>query len=156
MNAGIRAQLIPSALRAADPAASIHRHLRRTGWVDGDAYDLRPWNDVRLGRADAQAVIELLAGRLARVVAATEQRGRELASAECPTYLSKPAIQASCARAVACAALRRACSSLSASARVHRRCLLCWPLASRVVRGERGADCQAIPQKPSHPRHKRG
>jgi glycerate 2-kinase len=84
MNADLRAQLdllIQSALRAADPAASIHRHLRRTDetlWVDGDAYDLRAWDDVRLiaaGKAAvpmAQAVIGLLADRLTRVVVVTK------------------------------------------------------------------------------------
>jgi glycerate-2-kinase len=34
----------------------------------------------------AQTVIELLAGRLTRVVVVTKQRGSALASAECPTY----------------------------------------------------------------------
>jgi len=34
----------------------------------------------------AQTVIELLAGRLTRVVVVTRQRGSILASAECPTY----------------------------------------------------------------------
>lgn len=84
MNADLRAQLdllIQSALRAADPVASIHRHLRRTDetlWVDGDAYDLRAWDDVRLiaaGKAAvpmAQAVIGLLADRLTRVVVVTK------------------------------------------------------------------------------------
>jgi glycerate-2-kinase len=84
MNADLRAQLdllIQSALRAADPAASIHRHLRRTDetlWVDGNAYDLRAWDDVRLiatGKAAvpmAQAVIGLLADRLTRVVVVTK------------------------------------------------------------------------------------
>ncbi len=73
--------LIQAALRAADPAESIRRHLRRAGgvlWADERAYDLRDWDEVRLiavGKAAvpmAQAVIALLADCLARAVVVTK------------------------------------------------------------------------------------
>jgi hydroxypyruvate reductase len=73
--------LIRAALRAADPAEAIHRHVRCEGeslLVDGATYDLRTWDEVRLiavGKAAvpmAQAIAGLLGDRLSRAVVVTK------------------------------------------------------------------------------------
>jgi len=55
MNTAPRPQLnrlIQFELRTADLAASIHRRPWRTDWVDGDTYELRARDGVRLGKVD--------------------------------------------------------------------------------------------------------
>ncbi len=73
--------IIRAALRAADPAEAIRRHVRRDGEslvVDGMTYDLRAFDDVRLiavGKAAAPMaaeVVRLLDDRLSRAVIVTK------------------------------------------------------------------------------------
>lgn len=84
MGAELRAALetiIRAALRAADPAEAIRRHVRREGeslFVDGVAYDLRDFDDMRLiaaGKAAAPMaaeVVRLLGDRLSHAVVVTK------------------------------------------------------------------------------------
>ncbi|BCX04257.1 MAG: hydroxypyruvate reductase [Candidatus Roseilinea sp.] len=84
MSAELRAALeaiIRAALRAADPAEAIRRHVRREGeslFVDDAAYDLRAFDDLRLiaaGKASAPMageVGQLLGNRLSRAVVVTK------------------------------------------------------------------------------------
>ncbi|MCS6849390.1 MAG: DUF4147 domain-containing protein [Anaerolineae bacterium] len=84
MGAELRAALdaiIRAALRAADPAEAIRRHVRREGellFVGGVAYDLRDFDDVRLiaaGKAAtpmAAEVVRVLGDRLSRAVVVTK------------------------------------------------------------------------------------
>lgn len=74
--------IIHAALRAADPAEAIRRHVRRDGEllvVDGMTYDLRAFDDARLiaaGKAAAPMaaeVVRLLDGQLSRAVIVTKQ-----------------------------------------------------------------------------------
>ncbi len=74
--------IIGAALRAADPAEAIRRHVRREGeslHADGASYDLRTFDDVRLiavGKAAlpmAEAVAGLLGSRLSRAVVVTKR-----------------------------------------------------------------------------------
>ncbi len=74
--------IIRAALRAANPAEAIRRHVHRDGEslvVDGMAYDLRAFDDARLiaaGKAAAPMaaeVVRLLGGQLSRAVVVTKQ-----------------------------------------------------------------------------------
>lgn len=74
-------RLIPAALRAADPAEAIRRHVRRDGdalWIDHRRYTLAQFDDIRLiaaGKASvpmADEVARLLGDHLSRVVVVTK------------------------------------------------------------------------------------
>jgi hydroxypyruvate reductase len=74
-------KLIAAALKAADPAEAIRRHVRRDGdvlYVAGRRYDLAQFDDVRLiaaGKASvpmANEVARLLGDRLSRAVVVTK------------------------------------------------------------------------------------
>jgi hydroxypyruvate reductase len=74
-------KLIAAALKAADPAEAIRRHVRRDGGVlyaDARRYDLTHFDDIRLiaaGKASvpmANEVVKLLGDRLSRAVVVTK------------------------------------------------------------------------------------